>query len=64
MAADGQVQVGAQRWTIYSGIRSEQSWVLDLGSVRLLVTGNGDQAEFTTMAQALQSAAVVPTSGD
>jgi hypothetical protein len=60
MTVEGQVQVGTHQWVIYSGTRSEQSWVLDLGSVRLLVTGNGSQAEFVTMAEAVQSAPVIP----
>ena len=63
MADKGTVDVAGKRWTIYQGTRSEVSWALDLGSVRLLVSGNGDQAEFTTMATAVQSARVVPTPG-
>jgi hypothetical protein len=63
MVDKGTVEVGGKRWTIYQGTRSEVSWSLDLGPVRLLVSGNGDQAEFTTMATAVQSAPVVPTPG-
>jgi hypothetical protein len=63
MPAIGQVTVGGQQWAIYSGTRSEQSWVLDLDGVRLLVTGNGSQAEFTTLAEAVQSAPVMPATG-
>lgn len=63
MVTKGTVDVGGKSWTIYQGTRSEQSWVLDLGQVRLLVTGNGDQAEFSTMATAAQSAPVEPTPG-
>ncbi|HEX3780758.1 MAG TPA: DUF4245 domain-containing protein [Pseudonocardiaceae bacterium] len=64
MVDKGQVKVGSREWAVYSGTRTEQSWVLDLGSVRLLVTGNGSQAEFTTMAEAAQSAPVLPVAGD
>ncbi len=63
MAEKGTIDVGGKRWTIYQGTRDEVSWSLDLGQVRLLVTGNGDQAEFTTMATAVQSAPVIPTPG-
>jgi hypothetical protein len=63
MAAKGTVTVDGKTWTIYQGTRSEVSWALDLGPVRLLITGNGDQAEFTTMATAVQSAPILPTSG-
>jgi hypothetical protein len=36
---------------------------VDLGAVRMLISGNGDQAEFTTMATAVQTAPVTPTPG-
>ena len=59
----GHATVAGRQWTIYSGTRSEQSWVLELDGVQLLVTGNGTQAEFTTMAEAVQSAPVIPAAG-
>jgi hypothetical protein len=59
----GTVDVDGKAWTVYQGARNEVSWGLDLGAVRLMVSGNGNQAEFTTMAKAVQSAPVLPTRG-
>jgi hypothetical protein len=58
----GQTRVGDATWTVYSGVRDEQSWVRDLGPVRLLITGNADAAEFSTLAAAAQSAPLVKPS--
>lgn len=44
--------VHGTKWTVYPGIRDESSWVADLGSVRLFITGNGTDAEFRTLATA------------
>ncbi|HEX4223058.1 MAG TPA: DUF4245 domain-containing protein [Pseudonocardiaceae bacterium] len=63
MGTKGTVEVDGKTWTIYQGTRSEVSWALDLGPVRILITGNGDQAEFTTMATAVQSAPVFAAPG-
>jgi hypothetical protein len=63
MGTKGTVEVDGKTWTIYQGTRSEVSWALDLGTVRILITGNGDQAEFTTMATAAQSAPVLTAPG-
>lgn len=59
----GTVDVDGKTWTIYQGARNEVSWGLDLDGVRLMISGNGDQAEFTTMAKAVQSAPVLPPRG-
>ena len=53
MSATGTETVNSTKWTVYPGIRSEQSWVVDLGSVRLFITGNGTSAEFHTLAVAV-----------
>jgi hypothetical protein len=63
MATKGTVDVGGKTWTIYQGTRDEVSWALDLGAVRALISGNGDKAEFTTMATAVQTAPVEPAPG-
>jgi hypothetical protein len=63
MSPKGTVDVDGKTWTIYQGTRSEVSWGADLGAVRALISGNGDQAEFTTMATAVQTAPVTPTPG-
>jgi hypothetical protein len=59
--AQGHVTVAGAVWTIYSGVRDEQSWVRDLGPVRLLITGNAPTGEFDTMAASVQTAPVVRT---
>lgn len=59
VAAHGQTVVGGLTWTIYQGVRSEQAWAHDFGPVRVLITGNGSTAEFTTMAEAVRTAPVV-----
>jgi hypothetical protein len=58
VTVQGAITVAGQTWTIYRGVRDEQSWARDLGPVRLLITGNGTPAEFTTMAAAAQTAKV------
>lgn len=63
MGTKGTVEVDGKTWTIYQGTRSEVSWALDLGPMRVMITGNGDQAEFTTMATAAQSAPVFTAPG-
>jgi hypothetical protein len=63
MSPKGTVDVAGKTWTIYQGTRDEVSWGVDLGAVRMLISGNGDQAEFTTMATAAQTAPVTPTPG-
>ena len=59
VTAQGTSTVAGQTWQIYQGVRDEQSWVRDLGPVRLLITGNGTPAEFTALAAATQTAPVV-----
>jgi hypothetical protein len=53
VSATGTEAVNSTKWTVYPGIRSEQSWVADLGSVRLFITGNGTPVEFHTLAVAV-----------
>lgn len=55
----GQTTVDGVSWVIYPGIRSERVWVADLGAVRLLITGSGDDAQFRTLAAAATSASPV-----
>jgi hypothetical protein len=44
-------------------VRSEQSWVVDLGPVRLFITGNGTTAEFRTLAAAVLTGQRVTAAG-
>lgn len=57
--AVGHTTVAGTDWTIYPGVRSEQSWAADLGSVRLLITGSGSEEQFRTMAEAVLGGRVV-----
>lgn len=59
VSSTGTQQVDGTKWTVYPGVRTEQSWTADLGSVRLLVTGNGTADEFRTLTAAAQTGAVV-----
>jgi len=63
VSANGTTTVNGTQWTIYPGIRSESSWVTDLGPVRLFVTGNGTTDEFRTLAAAALTGHVVPAAG-
>ncbi|SFD60064.1 Protein of unknown function [Actinopolyspora alba] len=55
----GTVDVAGRKWVIYRSIRSERAWVSERDDVRLLITGNGDEREFRTMARAVSRASVV-----
>ncbi|MFC7612999.1 DUF4245 domain-containing protein [Actinokineospora soli] len=55
--ASGSVDVQGTKWTVYPGQRKESAWLADLGDVRLLITGTGTEAEFRTLAEAVQQAA-------
>lgn len=57
----GTVDVGGRKWVVYRSIRSERAWVSERDDVRLLITGNGDEREFRTLARAvLRASAVQP----
>ncbi len=63
VSATGTETVNSTKWTVYPGVRSEQSWVADLGSVRLFITGNGTVAEFRTLAVAVLTGRPVSSAG-
>jgi hypothetical protein len=44
-------------------VRSDSSWVTDLGAVRLFITGNGNPGEFRTMAAATLTGQHVTAAG-
>jgi hypothetical protein len=54
------IEIDQTRWSVFPGVRTESAWVADFGGVRVLLTGNGDDAEFRTLAVALRSAAALP----
>jgi hypothetical protein len=63
IAPTGSETVNGTQWTVYPGIRDEQSWVTDLGPERLFVTGNGTTADFRTLAVAVQTGRKVSPAG-
>ncbi|MFF2084623.1 DUF4245 domain-containing protein [Nocardia sp. NPDC058176] len=52
----GTVDVGGQKWVVYTEPTEETAWIADLGAVRILITGAGNEAAFTTLAQAITTA--------
>jgi hypothetical protein len=52
----GYVDVNGTRWTTYPGRRAEQAWVTTLDRATVLITGTGTEAEFRTLASAMQTA--------
>ncbi len=59
----GTENVNGTKWTVYPGVRDESSWVADLGTERLFLTGNGTTTDFTTMATAQLTGRPVKTAG-
>ena len=55
--ATGVAPVGGRDWVVYAQQDAETVWVANLGNVRLLITGSGTEAEFTTLAAATAQAA-------
>jgi hypothetical protein len=58
--ATGTVRAGDREWTVYAGQRGEPAWVLDLGTVRLLLTGSAAEPELRTLATATLTAPTTP----
>jgi hypothetical protein len=63
IAPTGTQAVNGTKWTVYPGIRDEESWVADLGTERLFVTGNGTTADFRTLADAVRGGRTISPSG-
>jgi hypothetical protein len=57
---EGSQVVDGTNWLVFPAERSESAWVADRGKVRLLITGNGTEAEFRILATALLTAPVLP----
>jgi Protein of unknown function (DUF4245) len=55
----GTVDVDGQQWVAYSGQRGEAIWITDVGGVRMLVTGSGNEADFRSLAGAAVRGEVV-----
>lgn len=58
-APTGAVQAAGRTWVRYPGPRAEQAWVIDLGEVRLLVTGSGTDEQFRILVDAALDAPVL-----
>jgi hypothetical protein len=56
----GSIDVSGTQWAVYPGKGAESSWVTSLDGTQLLITGNGTDAEFRTMAMAVQTAKPLP----
>jgi Protein of unknown function (DUF4245) len=56
----GAVDVDGTRWVIYTDDTREAIRIADVDGVRLLITGDGDDAEFRTLAAATAGAAPLP----
>ncbi|MEV2219375.1 DUF4245 domain-containing protein [Nocardia vinacea] len=52
----GTEQVGDQKWVVYAEQGSETAWIADFGQSRVLITGAGNHAAFTTLAAAIAAA--------
>jgi hypothetical protein len=55
----GTVDVDGQQWVAYTGERGEPIWITDVGGVRMLVTGSGNEADFRTLAVAAAHGEVI-----
>lgn len=58
--AGGTVDVAGVTWTKFPGKGTETSWVTSLADVHVLITGNGTDADFRTLAIATQTATPLP----
>lgn len=50
--ARGTTEVGGEQWVIYDSVRGERAWITERGGAHLLITGDGQQAEFRELARA------------
>lgn len=54
------VPVSGREWSVYSGDAVRPVWVLDMGDVRVGVTGSAPTSDFETMAAAVQVTPPLP----
>lgn len=59
---EGSVDVEGQHWAVYPWQGEEKAWVATLDGVRVMVAGNGSEAEFRALAAAVQQAKPLPQS--
>lgn len=58
--ASGPQGVDGRTWVVYSEPGKESAWVTDFGGVRVLISGAGDQHEYTRLADAVDAATPLP----
>lgn len=56
----GTQDVDGHKWVVYTEPTEETGWIADLGGVRILITGAGNEAAFTTLARAITAAEPLP----
>lgn len=54
------IPVSGREWTVFTGDDVRPVWVLDLGDVRVAVTGSAASSDFEALAAAVQSAEPLP----
>ncbi|RDI59066.1 DUF4245 domain-containing protein [Nocardia pseudobrasiliensis] len=57
---NGTQKIGDHIWTVFHVQGSEPAWITDLGQVRLLIKGAGNQPAYTTLATAAAEAQPIP----
>ncbi|WP_328532460.1 DUF4245 domain-containing protein [Nocardia cyriacigeorgica] len=58
--ASGTRDIGAQKWVVYDEPGEEPAWIADFGQTRVLIRGAGNDAAFTTLAEAVTTAQPLP----
>lgn len=57
----GEQPVDGHQWSVYAQVGAEPIWTTDLGSVRMLLTGSGTDAEFRQLAAATTGEPPLPS---
>jgi hypothetical protein len=60
---NGVIEVGGKQWVRYSTSDDKSIWVADLGDVRIGLYSKATDKDFTTLAQAVLAAPVLPRGG-
>jgi hypothetical protein len=60
LEATGPQDVDGRTWVVYSEAGREPAWVTDFGEVRVLISGAGNQSEYTRLADAVDAATPLP----
>ena len=60
LTASGPRQVDGRTWVVYAEQSKEPAWVTDFGDVRVLISGAGDEREYTALAHAVDASQPLP----